>query len=383
MTPRVAYWNNIPSPYMVDRFNVVADRGNLDFEAWFSARTMPDRTWRVDEKTWGFAHRYLPRVALGGFHCSFPAPLLRGKAPDVLVTLHSRPEFIAASMIGRSKGARTAFWVLPTYDAWVKRREWKEQVKRYVFPRVDAILTSGQDGRRFAKRYGTHDDRILHVPQVVDVAHFATARTVPPDDRQRLREQLNVRGVTFTFVGRLWLGKGLQFLIDAFAQVQRDLGPGAATLLLVGDGVDEQRLRARAAEVTAGHVVFTGFKHSESLPEIYAASDVFVFPTLGDPYGLVVLEAMAAALPIISTTAAGEIRDRVQDDVNGFLVQPGNPDQLAARMLVLARDASLRTRMGAASASAAAGLTPETWARSFEQAVTTILSMPPLRSIPR
>ena len=60
MSIQVVYWNNIPAPYMVDRFNAVVRRGNLDLEAWFSARTEPGRSWRIDEQTWEFPYEYLP-----------------------------------------------------------------------------------------------------------------------------------------------------------------------------------------------------------------------------------------------------------------------------------------------------------------------------------
>jgi glycosyltransferase involved in cell wall biosynthesis len=379
MKPRVVYWNNIPSPYMVERFNALAVRPNIDFQAWFSNRTAPDRSWRVEEDTWLFPYRYLPRVGSARLQWSLPTPIFGRHAPELLVSLHSQPDFLAGCALARLRGARIAFWVLPTYDSWVDRREWKEAAKRQVFPRADAVLTSGRDGRDFARRYGARDDRIFYVPQVINVDHFAKARAISAQKRQDVRATLGVQGVTFVCVGRLWLGKGVGFLIDAFAAVRRHVGEDAATLLLVGDGVDERRFRRQAADVGPSGILFTGFVHSDVLPEIYAASDVFVFPTLGDPYGLVVLEAMAAGLPIISTRAAGEIYDRVEEGVNGFLVDPGSAEQLAARMLVLMQDEAVRRRMGAASASRVAGQTPDAWAEAFEQAVDKILSRRPAR----
>jgi glycosyltransferase involved in cell wall biosynthesis len=377
---RVVYWNNIPSPYMVERFNALTARGNVDLEAWFSARTEPDRSWRVAEETWNFPYHYLPCLKIGQARWSLPTRLARGQLPDLFVSLHSQPDFLAGWMLARQRRVRTAFWVLPTYDSWVRRRKWKEMLKGQIFSRADAILTSGDDGRRFVKRYGAQDARIFYVPQVIDVAHFARARSITAGERERLREKLNLRGVTFVYVGRLWAGKGLRDLIDAFAKLQRqDIKGEETTLLLVGDGVDEDDLRSYATKKAAGQVIFAGFRDADSLPEIYGASDVFVFPTLGDPYGLVVDEAMAAGLPVISTTAAGEIRQRIRNRENGFLVKPGCADELGARMLTLAHDRDLRRRLGMAAASHVAGRTPELWAEAFEQAVTKILSMQPLR----
>jgi glycosyltransferase involved in cell wall biosynthesis len=151
------------------------------------------------------------------------------------------------------------------------------------------------------------------------------------------------------------------------------------SLLLVGDGLDEGFLRGRVRANGLQNVVFCGFQHDDVLPRYYAASDVFVFPTLGDPFGMVVLEAMACGLPVIATTASGEIGERVVDGVNGFLVPPASSDQLVDRMELLAREHELRRRMGRASLEKVAGQSPQQWAESFEQAIASIVAMPPAR----
>jgi glycosyltransferase involved in cell wall biosynthesis len=378
---RVVYWNNIPAPYMVDRFNALVKRRNFEFEAWFSARTESDRSWQVDELRWHFPYRYLPSVELRRAALALPAPLLRGSVPDVLVSLYAGADFLVGSALARRRGARMAFWVEVTYDTWVKRRRWKEALKSRILPRADGILTAGSDGRSFARRYGVSDDRIHHVPHVIDSGRLAHGARLAEGERDRLRAQLGARGVAFVYVGRLLGGKGLTYLLDAFGELQRR-DVGEVSLLLVGDGRDEDRLRAHARAKGIQNVVFCGFQRGDLLPRLYAASDVFVFPTLGDTFGLVVPEAMACGLPVIATTASGEIHDRVADGVNGFLVPPSDSGALLERMALLARDEALRRRMGGASADTVAGQTPGLWAEAFERAVEKILSMSPIRNEP-
>jgi glycosyltransferase involved in cell wall biosynthesis len=372
---RVVYWNNIPAPYMVERFDALAKRGNLDFEAWFSARTESDRSWKVDETQWRFSYRYLPSIDLGRSTLALPEPLLHGRAPDVLVSLYAGADFLAGSALARRRGARIAFWVEVTYDAWVKRRRWKEAVKARILPRADGILTAGDDGHSFARRYGVSDERIHHVPHVVDFERLARGARLAEGERDRLRAELGVRGVAFVYVGRLWAGKGLTYLLEAFGGLQaRDVGE--VSLLIVGDGSDEGDLRDRVRAQGLRNVIFSGFQGEDVLPRLYAASDVFVFPTLGDPFGMVVLEAMACGLPVVATTAAGEISERVVEGVNGFLVAPASSDQLLERMTVLARDEDLREAMGAASVRKVARQSPDAWADAFELALDKILAMP-------
>jgi glycosyltransferase involved in cell wall biosynthesis len=372
--PRVVYWNNIPSPYMVERFNAVVRRSNIDLEAWFGARTEPDRSWTVDEGTWEFPYRYLPRVGLGQHLLSLPTPVLTGQRPDLLVSLYATPSFLAGLQLAWWRHWRTALWVEVTFDSWVQRRGWKDALKRRVFARVDGIITAGQDGRALAQRYGAARERIHVARHVVDTAFFAAGAAAARHERQQIRAELGVSGVVFLYVGRLWRGKGLDCLLSAYGQVAHDL-PGETALLVVGDGPEEAHIRATCARDRLP-VTLTGFRQRADLPPLYAAADVFVFPTRGDPYGLVVDEAMATGLPVISTTAAGEIRERVIEGETGLLVPPDDPAALAAAMRRIACDPALRMRMGTRAAEMIAPYTPDRWAAAFEEAVAAILASP-------
>ncbi|MDA8218110.1 MAG: glycosyltransferase family 4 protein [Dehalococcoidales bacterium] len=372
MRPRVVYWNNIPAPYMVERFNAVVRRGNIDLEAWFGARRDRDRSWAVDESSWEFPYRYLPRLGLGQRPLSLPTPVLRARRPELLVSLYATPSFLIGLRFAWWRGWRTALWVEVTFDSWTQRRRWKEALKRAVFQRVDGIITAGQDGRAFATRYGVPSERVHIARHVVDSRYFATEAAVAKSGRDAIRVDLGLSGVVFVYVGRLWWGKGTGPLLRAYARVARQF-PDSTSLLLVGDGPEKARI-ARMSETDGLHVKLAGFHQKPDLPRLYASSDVFVFPTLGDPYGLVVDEAMAAGLPVISTTAAGEIRERVVDGVNGYLVPPNDPEALAAAMRRFASDPALRSQMGARSAEMIASYTPDSWAEAFEKAVEGILS---------
>lgn len=378
MKPRVVYWNNIPAPYMVQRFNAVAQRGNLELEVWFSARTKRGRSWKVDEHSWQFHHVYLPSINRGTYPLALPTPLLRRSVPEVFVSLYAAPTFLLGSALASARGARTVFWVEVTFDSWVRRRRWKEVLKSAAFRNVDAIFTAGRDGRDFALRYGAPSDRIFVVPHVVDFEHYARRSAAARRERGRLRAELGLRGITFIYVGRLWRGKGLTYLLDAFDRLQRTT-PTDVSLLLVGDGVDEKLLRARSAEKRLANVVFAEFHDADFLPSLYAAADVFVFPSLGDPFGMVVPEAMACSLPVIATTASGEIQGRVVDGLNGFIVPPADSDALSERMQVLAQDPERRRAMAEASRLRVKGQSPDHWAEAFESAISRTLDLPKWR----
>lgn len=367
--PRVVYWNNMPAPYVVERFAALERRGALDFEAWFSSRREPDRSWEVREETWPFRWRYLGRDP-----ATPPSPLaairaLRAGPPELLVGHYSSVAWATGLLAARRLGCRTAFRVLPSWDSWVRRRRWKETAKRFLFARVDGIKTPGPDGARLARSYGVPDERIHFVTQSIDVARFAAG--LPPGERERRRQELGLEGPVFLYVGRLWRGKGVDCLLTAYREVSKAVG---GSLLLVGDGVDEERYRRLARDLPG--VRFAGFAQPSEIAGWYALGDVFAFPTLGDPHGLVVEEAMAAGLPVVASRAAGDIERRLDHGGAGFVVEPGDAAALADKLLALGHDSELRRRLGEHGRRLATERGHERWVTDFERFVERTLALP-------
>lgn len=367
MRPRVVYWNNIPAPYMVARFNALAERGRLDFEVWFNARTESDRSWDVNEDSWQFEYRYLPTLRLFGREFRWPAPVF-GPRPDLIVSLYAEPVFVFGWCVAKLRGIKTGFRVLMTHDSWVRRGLLKNSLKRVMFGLADAIETPGDDGRNFAIRCGARDDRIYFATHAVSDCHDYTQADRMREGRDQLRESLKLLGTTYIYVGRLWWGKGLKCLIQAFKKLQES-SDTQVSLLIVGDGVDRDMVEEYSRSKNVENVVFTGFKQGGELSQLYGASDVFVFPTLGDPYGIVVNEAMTCGLPVISSSAAGEISARVENGVNGYIFPVGEIEALAECMAEFVRKPGLSRVMGQASINRVKRHTPEQWAIDFERLV--------------
>lgn len=373
--PFIIYWNNIPTPYIVDRFNAIADRGDLNFVAWFNERTKPDRSWTVCEADWRFDYRYVPSCNIAGRKLFFPPIELIHNPPDVLVSLYAEPCFIFGWAIARLLKVKTGFWCQVTMDGWVKRHAFKDAVKRYMFRRVDATMGSGEESREFAIRCGARPDRAMRLPHVIDLEHYQRALAIPEQEKAALRNKIGLQGVTFVYVGRLWWGKGLGYLLDAFKAAQNKDNV-EMSLLILGDGPEESLLKEKCLNDGIENVFFEGFIQKEAMPAYYAVADAMVFPTLGDPYGLVLDEAMAAGMPLISTNAAGDVIDRIDDGINGYIVPAKNAEALAQRMHEVALNAELRMEMGAKSAAKIEGKNPKKWAENFSEIVNRIMSMP-------
>jgi glycosyltransferase involved in cell wall biosynthesis len=370
--PLVVYWNTQPSPYFVDRLNAVVRRGNIDIEAWFNVVRTPERSWHVNENQWLFRARYIPQRSFLGRPLNLPFAELNAARPDVFISLYDRSHFVLGSIAARACAQRTAYRVLPNYDTWSKRTWWREISKHILFRALDGAKVPGPEGRKLTMKYGLPEERSYKVQQTVDVEHFASARAMPAEERAKRQAALGLKGCVFIYVGRLWSGKGLTYLIEAFRKVQAQQPD--VSLLLVGDGVEEREYREMVADLP--QVAFTGFIQTTELPQYYALADVMIFPTLGDPHGLVAEEAMAAGVPVICTENAGDIRLRLPDNEAGFIVPPADSVTLADRMLRLAQDPALRQRFVVRATEIVKPQSPDAYARDFEAFIQGILSRP-------
>ena len=159
------------------------------------------------------------------------------------------------------------------------------------------------------------------------------------------------RGRIVLAVGR-WAAneryKGADELIRAIPKLRQSIPD--VNLVAVGTGDDLPRLRAIAAELhIEDRVHFLENLTNQELAACYAHCDLFALPSTGEGYGLVFLEAMAFAKPVVGV-AAGGVTDIVRDAENGFLVPPANSERLVQALEKLLLDDSLRARLGRAGA---------------------------------
>jgi glycosyltransferase involved in cell wall biosynthesis len=189
--------------------------------------------------------------------------------------------------------------------------------------RVDRVIVVSESSRRaYIENYRCAPSKVLAIRNGVDLARFGRL----PDRRaSRLALGIAPGDVVAVVVGRLCRGKGQAAAIEAAASV-RERVPGFR-LLLVGDGPLASELKALAGERgAAGDVIFAGFR--DDVHAVLSASDLLLLASEAESLPLSVLEAMAAALPVVSTDVGG-LREAVEDGVTGRLVPPRDPAALA------------------------------------------------------
>jgi UDP-glucose:(heptosyl)LPS alpha-1,3-glucosyltransferase len=229
---------------------------------------------------------------------------------------------------------------------WLSPKQWVfSAIARRQFGgehRPHVIAPSRFAAEHFEQYYGLPRERLSVVYNALDsLAGLPNAASV----REQFRRAHGLdRQVALLFVARNYKLKGLEPLLVAFGRLSRDV---PARLIICGSNRDSRFRRQAARLGVADRVSFLGFV--DDVRAVFAGCDLFAFPTFYDPCSLVVLEAMYAGLPVITTVqnGAGEL---IREGVDGFVIEsPWSVEQLCDRMRRLCLDVELRRRMGDAA----------------------------------
>ena len=184
---------------------------------------------------------------------------------------------------------------------------------------------------KFLQEYRIEPEKLQIIHPGVDVERFQGVDR--EHCRREIREQFNIghSDVVILFVSMNFEIKGLDYVMAAVGKAKASYPPHNLKLLVVGKG-DYKKYGALAQKAgTKDNVIFAGVQ-KENLEKIYLASDIFMMLSRFDTFGMTVLEAMAASLPVIISSNVGA-KDLVREGVNGFIVEDtSNTDMICDRI---------------------------------------------------
>jgi len=365
----------IIAPYRIPVFNALARRNDIDLHVIFLAETdETQRQWQVHkdeikfsyEVLWSWRHRF------GRYHCllnwGMRAALARF-SPDVIVC--GGYNYIASWATlwwAHRHQVPLLLWVESTARDRRGGHALVESLKTWFIRKCQGFVVPGRASFQYLRNYGMSAETIFTAPNAVDTEFFASGAEAVRCDAPRQRQKLNLPLHFFLFAGRLVPEKGVFDLLEAYMSQIPELRSHWG-LVFVGNGPALPGLQERSAGLPAGAVQFAGFVQREQLTTYYGLADVFIFPTHTDTWGLVINEAMACELPVITSSAAGCADDLVQEGWNGYVFPAGDIAQLAEIMKRIADNEGHRRQMGKHSYERIHGYSPEICADGIATAV--------------
>ncbi len=370
---KIAFITKYCSYYTQRTFELLSEKKDIKF--YFHSKGRP-RLWQDEQSLYrgSINHEYL-----GGFKIldrritpSLLPKLWRVKYDIFIQSIDNPFAILTSYLISRIKRRPFIIWT----ELWIRLQSRYHRltfpVLRYIYRHSDAIVASGEHVKRYLLSEGIDGNKIFTAPYAVDNSLYNY--TVDQKELDELRQELTIASdqkVVFS-LGRLEIFKGLEYLIEAFALLNRE----DSVLVIAGNGSRLEHLKRLANKNgISERVRFPGYVARDQTVTYYAVASVFVFPSITTPthketWGLVVNEAFNQGVPVIASEAVGAaVAGMVQDGHTGLMIPEKDSQTLAQAIEKILDDPELRDRMSNNARELIAGWTQEKMALGFQQAI--------------
>ena len=236
--------------------------------------------------------------------------------------------------------------------------------KKMIIPRFNSYVTYGTAAKKQIIYYGVNSEKTIVGCNTVDIRWFIRkSQEIREYKIKEMKKRYPAKNILY--VGNFIAHKGVLNLMKAFQKVNMD----NVGLILVGDGIEKALYLKYIKEHQIKNIFFEGFVQKEDIVKYYKLVDVFVLPSFNEVWGLVVNEAMACGLPVISSKLAGVTQDLVKDGINGYSFDPNNVSELTEKLKFILSNDELRERMRSSSVKIAKDKTAEDYADKILEAV--------------
>jgi glycosyltransferase involved in cell wall biosynthesis len=288
--------------------------------------------------------------------------LMRQRNIDAVITVGAGDKMFWGRLAATSVG-------VPVVLSALHSTGWPDGVgrlNRMLTPITDAFIAVAEShGTFLAKNLKIHESRVAVIPNGADTQRFA-----PIPDVAAVRQELGIGPTdpTVGIVAALRPEKNHELFLQMAHRVVQQLP--TAKFLIIGDGPCRDAIEKRVRDLQlAERTLFLGSRND--VPQLLAAMDVFTLTSHIEANPVSILEAMSVGRPVVATNV-GSIHEAVEEGRTGHLVQPGNADDLAERVLQLLWNPLTRETMGAAARAAVVNRwSIESMVRGYEQLIET------------
>jgi glycosyltransferase involved in cell wall biosynthesis len=365
---KVLFLVNIPSPYRVSFFN---ELGKLcDLTVLFERRSSDEReeSWH-DYNFENFKGIFLKGIKYKknqAISLDFVKYIKKNKYDHIIVGCYATPTGLL--LINYLKLKRIPF-ILNIDGGLINDKEngLKKSIKRYFISGASAWLSTGEVGSKYLEHYGARKNKIFTYPFTTLKEADLLTRILEKDEKIKLRNELGLEGNKIILtIGQFIPRKGFDILINACSLI-----PSDTSIYFVGGKPTKEYLELKDT-LQLKNIHFLGFKSKDEILNYYRAVDLFVLPTREDIWGLVINEAMANGLPVITTNKCVAGLELVEDYDNGFIVTVEDINELSMRINEIIKNDKLMIKMSKSSLRKARKYTVENMAFETHKIISVI-----------
>lgn len=332
---KMLFITNIPAPYKVSYFELLNQFFELTVIYERKIASNRDSRWKNEDK------RYFKEIYLNGKNIGVEASLsieiikyLKKKYDVILLNGYSSPTLILAIAYMRLKKMKFGIicdGILPTIDSKIKKKLKSFLISSAFFWMSSNDITSNQ-----LLSYGAVKTRIYKYPfssiymdEIVNINEITSEAKLEYKHEIKCQEKKMI-----LYVGQIIYRKGIDILLEAFQNIHGDI-----RLYIIG-GTKEQASKYKYYDNK--HITYIDFQSKTSLKKYYMAADVFVLPTREDIWGLVVNEALAYGVPVITTKYCGAGLELIKNAENGYLIEEISAKILAEKITETVEDTKIQ-----------------------------------------
>lgn len=320
---KVLFLTNIPSPYRVNFFNEFGKLCDLTvvFERFSSSER--DASWKKFQ-TENFKPVMLKGIKRGVANAVCPSVIkyLKKEYDHIIVTNFASPTGMLA--IAYMRMMKIPYWLESDGGFAKDGKGFKEALKRFFMGGAKGYFSTAEEHDRYYLQYGAQPEQIHRYPFTSLYRSDILDTPVTAEQKQKLREKLGITEPRVLLsVGQFVRRKGYDVLFEALPELPGDMG-----CYIVGGEPTEAYL-TQLKKLGLQSVHFVGFQPKQVLADYFMAADVFVLPTREDIWGLVVNEAMAKGLPVVTTQRCVAGLELITESALGQLVPVEDPKSLA------------------------------------------------------
>ena len=359
---KVLFITNYPSPYRVKFFDELGKRTELTvlFADRIEDKKHRNASWYISSNG-NFRMVQLERHVAsirGRSLCLDVIDWVKKDFDAIVICGYSNPTVLLAAFYMRLHRIPFSMEV----DGGLIRQESSlmYRVKKLLVSSADRWFSTGKCTTEFLVHYGAKPERVVEYPFSSLMDADLLSQIIPAEKKTALRRELGIEEPRMILsIGQFIHRKGFDVLLRAAAEMKSHAG-----IYIVGGEPTEEYLKM-CQELQLKNVHFCGFMKKEELARYYRAADLFVLPTREDIWGLVINEAMAYGLPVITTDRCVAGLELVEDGVNGYIVPVGDDAALAEKMdLTMASDLE---QMGKSALAKVRSYTIENMAKIHEE----------------